>query len=179
MSTCDCGGDSALSTTGSIVGILTFALGLLASYAAIGALTREALYEIDSFSSDLERIKTQVNSLLHFFKDETRTSNSDFEAYGQSLQQPLKSLLGSIGGLMIELEALDRLNTKSSNPFDFQARRRIVWVLYKRKNFIEEMARVSSYRAEILGAQMSLLLRCVSHKPSEVPLISTPYLPLR
>lgn len=162
MSTCDCGGDSALSTTGNIFGILTFALGLVASYVAYSALTRGALDEIDNFSHDLDRIKTQIIPFLQFCENEDRNANSDFKVYDQSLQQPLRSLLESIECLLKDLQDLHRLNTKSSNPFDFQARRRFVWV-YKRQNFIEQMARVSSYRAEILGAQISLLLRYVSH----------------
>jgi hypothetical protein len=177
MSTCGCCSDSALSTTGNIVGILTFALGLAASYVVYGALTRGALDEIDSFSRDLDRIKTQVIPFLRFCENENRNSNSDFKVYEQGLEQSLRSLLGSIDGLLRDLQALHRLNTRSSNPFDFQARRRFVWV-FKRQNFMEKMARISSHRAEMLGVQMSLLLRCVSFWASDVSLSASLLKPL-
>ena len=109
--------------------------------------------------------KTEVIPFLQFCENEQRNSNSDFKAYEKGLEQPLRSLLEGIDSILKDLQALHRLNTKSSNPFDFQARRRFVWV-YKRQNFVEQMARVSSYRAEILGVQMSFLLRCVSHEPA-------------
>jgi hypothetical protein len=160
MSTCGCCSDSALSTTGNIVGILTFALGLVASYAVYSALTWGALDEIGSFSRDLDRIKNQVIPFLRFCEIENQTSNPDFQAYEQGLEQSLRSLLASIAALLRDLRTFDRLRTKSSNPFDFQARRRFVW-MYKRQKFMEEMARISSHRAEMLGVQMGLLLRYV------------------
>ncbi|KAF8862024.1 hypothetical protein BDZ45DRAFT_739608 [Acephala macrosclerotiorum] len=56
--------DSPLTITGNILSILTFFLGLIASYLTFYTLTLSATSEIHTFKSDLETTKKQLSSVL-------------------------------------------------------------------------------------------------------------------
>ena len=65
----DCG-DTPLSTTASIVGILTFALGLAASYIALQSATRGAPSEIARLVDDLRSTQSEINRLAEYIFDD-------------------------------------------------------------------------------------------------------------
>ena len=62
--------DSPLSTTASIVGILTFALGLLASYIALQSATRGAPSEIARLVDDLRNTQREINRVAEYIFDD-------------------------------------------------------------------------------------------------------------
>lgn len=65
----DCG-DTPLSTTASIVGILTFALGLAASYIALQSATRGAPSEIARLVDELRSTQSEINRLAEYIFDD-------------------------------------------------------------------------------------------------------------
>ena len=65
----DCG-DTPLSTTASIVGILTFALGLLASYIALQSATRGAPTEISRLVDELRSTQAEINRVAEYIFDD-------------------------------------------------------------------------------------------------------------
>ena len=65
----DCG-DTPLSTTASIVGILTFALGLLASYVALQTATRGAPTEISRLVDELRSTQAEINRVAEYIFDD-------------------------------------------------------------------------------------------------------------
>lgn len=64
------GGDSPLSTTANILSILTFALGLFASYVALISATRGAPAEIKRLVEDLRTTQKEINRVAGYIFDD-------------------------------------------------------------------------------------------------------------
>jgi hypothetical protein len=62
------GEDSPLSTTGNIIGILTFALGVFSFCAAFFAITHDALREIMDMQAALEERGSHIYELECYFE---------------------------------------------------------------------------------------------------------------
>ena len=74
----DCG-DTPLSTTASIVGILTFALGLAASYIALQSATRGAPSEIARLVDDLRSTQSEINRVAEYIFDDAHHEIDEHE----------------------------------------------------------------------------------------------------
>ncbi|KAL8691688.1 MAG: hypothetical protein Q9218_003144 [Villophora microphyllina] len=65
-----CAGDSPLSTTANILSILTFALGLFASYVALISATHGAPLEIKRLVEDLRATQREINRVAEYIFDD-------------------------------------------------------------------------------------------------------------
>ncbi|KAL8948800.1 MAG: hypothetical protein Q9222_005045 [Ikaeria aurantiellina] len=65
-----CAGDSPLSTTANVVSLLTFALGLFASYVALISATRGAPAEIKRLVDDLRATQREINRVAEYIFDD-------------------------------------------------------------------------------------------------------------
>ncbi|KAL8785890.1 MAG: hypothetical protein Q9213_003122 [Squamulea squamosa] len=70
----NCGGDSPLSTTANVLSILTFALGLFASYVALISATRGAPAEIQRLVDDLRTTQREINRFAAYICDDMHYS---------------------------------------------------------------------------------------------------------
>lgn len=156
--------DSPLSYTGNITGILTFGLGVVVSILGVYALTRGAFHEMHRVSNDLDRTSKQVFAFLEYCIDPLNDV-SDSEV---GLTASLKSLHSTIRDARDKLSGLKPFDRQSKNPFATQIRRRVQWVM-KREEILDEMAKVSDRKAEVIAAQMILLLK-YSILPDEMTL---------
>lgn len=78
--------DSPLSTTASIISILTFALGLLASYVALQSATRGAPSEIVRLIDDLRSTQHEINRVAEYIFDD---AHNQFTAAHASFTRPV------------------------------------------------------------------------------------------
>jgi hypothetical protein len=88
--------DSPLSTTASIVGILTFALGLFASYIALHTSTRSAPTEIARLIADLRSTQHEINRVAEYIFADYHSSPNDATGVGYndpSLYEEVQVLL--------------------------------------------------------------------------------------
>lgn len=69
------GGDSPLSTTANVLSILTFALGLFASYVALISATRGAPAEIKRLVDDLRTTQKEINRVAGYIFDDMHYCN--------------------------------------------------------------------------------------------------------
>lgn len=151
--------DSPLSYTGNITGIFTFLLGVIASVLATYALTRGALDEIDSLADDLDRTSRQVVAFLEYCDAESkRKPNPEVEDRQLSLMDSLRSLKTTLTDILKSFSNLKKFDGRSMNPFPFQIRRRVQWIM-KRQKFVDGMTRISTQKGEVIAAQMILLLK--------------------
>ena len=162
MAECGCCGDSPLSITGNIIGLLTFAVASIATYIAYVSLTIGATVEIDRFTTDLSHTRDQVLPLLQFCK-RASTEIPDFGQHAPFLEPALKLLLDLVQAVSDDLKKLPQFNAASRNPFSLQLRRRLVW-LRRRRDFVERMAQVSRMKNELISAQLNILLWYASVK---------------
>ena len=75
----DCG-DTPLSTTASVLGILTFFLGLTASYIALQSATRGAPSEIARLVDELRSTQSEINRLAEYIFDDAHDDTSPANA---------------------------------------------------------------------------------------------------
>lgn len=77
------GGDSPLSATASIISILTFALGLLASYIALQSATRGAPSDIARLVDDLRSTQHEINRVAEYIFDDAQRTVALRERVGE------------------------------------------------------------------------------------------------
>lgn len=85
-------GDSPLSTTANIIGILTFALGTLSFCIAFYAATADAPWEIKSYQDYIIQRRVHINEITQFFQD--RDIEADHELENSSLGRLVSESLG-------------------------------------------------------------------------------------
>ncbi|KUJ11733.1 uncharacterized protein LY89DRAFT_786605 [Mollisia scopiformis] len=153
--------DTPLTTTSNVLSILTFLLGLLASYLTFYTLTLSASSEILAFKSDLEATKATLKSVLECCGSESCLAPVERD-----------------GGLMREIEVLERLVGELEEDEDEeegmgggrggkkkgrymgwrQVWRRVRWV-GRRKEMRRRMERIVWLKMEVSVGEMDLLLR--------------------
>lgn len=102
--------DSPLTITGNILSILTFFLGLIASYLTFYTLTLSATSEIRTFKSDLETTKKQLSSVLQCCSSSTclvPLTNNDTDGTLARGMDALNSLLQSLWEDLENLQVRD------------------------------------------------------------------------
>ena len=178
--------DSPLSTTASIVGILTFALGLLASYIALQSATRGAPSEIARLVDDLRNTQREINRVAEYIFDDghndpiaiTRQSFADASRQYvtnsagvgagailgrtgnlQGLYGEVQELLGHCVRLFYEADDLLKRCESDVHRWDPEAlRRRIIYVM-NRHEVAEKMQRLNDQKARLGDVRMGLFLR--------------------
>ncbi|KAM5345989.1 hypothetical protein ACJ41O_011850 [Fusarium nematophilum] len=83
----DCPPDSPLSTTGNIIGLLTFALGLFSFCAAFYAITHNATQEIDDYEKSLAERKAHIAQIRQYIEDADVAADAELEG------NPIKDLI--------------------------------------------------------------------------------------
>ena len=179
-------GDSGLSTTASIIGILTFALGLLASYVALQSATRGAPSEITRLVDDLRTTQHEINRVAEYIFDDAHimpvqisamlasvkplqpTTNEypvqNMEATArttamQRLYDEVQELLGSCVRLFYEADDLLKKSERNVSRWDPEGlRRRIIYVM-NRHEVAEKMSRLEEQKQKLGDIRMSLFLR--------------------
>ncbi|KAL8804276.1 MAG: hypothetical protein Q9182_002640 [Xanthomendoza sp. 2 TL-2023] len=81
------GGDSPLSTTANVLSILTFALGLFASYVALISATRGAPAEIKRLVDDLRTTQREINRVAGYIFDDIHHSVLGQQSAGMKQEQ--------------------------------------------------------------------------------------------
>ncbi len=147
-----CCADSPLSMTGSIVGILTFALALLAYYFAFVATTKGAPAEIETFARDLSMTQSQIVPIIEYFEKQRQQANTAYQGHGDSILAALWSLVSTLQRVTTEFSR-HRPDGQSSPGMW----RRLRWV-FDRDDMVESMARISNQKATITATQLSFLL---------------------
>ena len=179
-------GDSPLSITASIVGILTFALGLLASYIALQTATRGAPSEISRLVKDLRTTQREINRVAEYIFDDghnapipvafhhagdssmDHVTNSQGTGAGaalgrtgsiQGLYEEVQDLLASCVRLFYEADDLLKRSQSDVGRWDPEGlRRRIIHVM-NRDEVADKMQRLNDQKARLGDIRMALFLR--------------------
>ena len=83
----DCPPDSPLSTTGNVIGILTFVLGIVSFCAAFYAITHNAPQEILDYKESLRERKAHIKQIHQYFEELNDEADSELEG------NPIKQLM--------------------------------------------------------------------------------------
>ncbi len=178
--------DSPLSTTASIVGILTFALGLIASYIALQSATRGAPSEITRLVEDLRTTQREINRVAEYIFDDahnapvpvtTRVAFNEERAYVinsrgagagaavgptgsmQGLYDEVQDLLGNCVRLFYEADDLLKRCENDAARWDPEGFwKRITYVINKHE-VTEKISRLEDQKARLGDVRMSLFLR--------------------
>ena len=164
--------DSTLSMVGNTAGILTFTLGLLASYVALMSIMRGAIEEAESLERSTCSIRMQLIPLLEYCAaQQDLNSRYPTQLFGSAkdehlyrgtmielvyLEESINDLRDSIDALGDELDKLSMLflwsRTISTSLL------RLLWPL-KRSYFIENFSQLSRKHSSISDHQSALILR--------------------
>ena len=179
-------GDSPLSTTASVVGILTFALGLFASYIALQSATRGAPSEIARLVDDLRTTQREINRVAEYIFDDAHNATLELttrlvgdpspqyiiNGHGsagaeavtrvdtmQGLYDEVQVLLGNCVRLFYEADDLLKKSESDDARWDPEGlRRRIVFVM-NRHEVAEKMQRLEDQKTRLADVRMGLFLR--------------------
>ena len=161
--------DSPLSTTANIFGILTFALGLFASYIALVSATRGAPAEMKRLVDDLRTTQHEINRVaeyifddMHYASDAEKhlvsTSSSSWRYMdpftGEVLKNEVESLLKTC--ITLFYEADDLLKRRERDQYGL--RRRLQFVL-NQNEVKDKVTRLQDQKAKLAAIQMSLFLK--------------------
>ncbi|CEF72025.1 hypothetical protein FGSG_11692 [Fusarium graminearum PH-1] len=147
----DCG-DSPLSTTGNILGILTFALGLFLSTFAFMVAVRSAETEIDDLIESLESTGRYIDQMTRFFA--TMNHEADLEITGMGLlpSNATKSISDTQTKLLQDLEETKKTISQLPTRVDW-------W--YRAKDVEAKLSKLDSERQHLHSVQLALLLMWV------------------
>lgn len=173
-------GDSPLSTTASIVGILTFALGVFASYIALQSATRGAPSEIARLVDDLRTTQHEINRVAEYIFDDTHNVpvhisrmlapatpshlNEDARLTAritamESLYDEVQALLGNCVRLFYEADDLLKKSESDVSRWDPEGLRRRIMYVMNRHEVAEKMLRLEDQKRKLGDVRMSLFLR--------------------
>jgi hypothetical protein len=145
-------GDSPLTWTGNVLGILTFALGLIISSAAFVAATRGADKEIEYSKGILKETEEQIDKI---------STHMDTLKYrgGNNLQHMDQLIYDSLESLRVAREAMDgKLKQFKTPTFIWN---RVRW-WYDEKEIGVGMAKLDCQRQLVATVQLTLLLTWVT-----------------
>jgi len=159
--------DSPLSYAGNITGILTFALGLAASFLAFFSIIRDADVEIGSLHQIVAETKAHISAMRKHFETLGLRRDDDLEL----MQVPIRNSLAGFEEAALEMErhlgefaAVPTLGSgsgsgsRSSSSSSSHWARRVRW-WYRGKETAAKMATLESYNHRITAVQLTFLLR--------------------
>ena len=178
-------GDSPLSTTASVVGILTFALGLAASYIALQSATRGAPSEISRLIDDLRTTQREINRVAEYIFDDAhdtvdthhrivfdRSSQYVASSTGlptsttvsrvgtmQVLYDEVQELLSNCVRLFYEADDLLKRCESDGARWDPEGLRRRITFVMNRHEVAEKMQRLEDQKVRLGDVRMSLFLK--------------------
>lgn len=154
------GSDSAFSLIASTTGILTFLLGVLASYIAFQALARDSIKELEDFTVAIQQTTAGMLTLDNLRNDcpplaATRESEALHDLAGKMANATnalLEEITGHPPGASIAR------NEEAETPwYDFQLRRRTWWILTK-GGLVGRMGKMGELKRDVLLAQNNFLI---------------------
>ena len=178
-------GDSPLSTTASVVGILTFALGLIASYIALQSATRGAPSEISRLIDDLRTTQREINRVAEYIFDDAHntgqvpprmsvdtspqyvvsskgvlaTASGGPAGTTQVLYDEVQELLGNCVRLFYEADDLLKKCESDVARWDPEGLRRRITFVMNRHEVAEKMQRLEDQKARLGDVRTSLFLK--------------------
>lgn len=146
-------GDSPLSTTANIIGILTFALAAFSFCLAFYAATADAPREVESYKGYVFQRRAHIEDIRQFFDE--RAVEADNELERTRLKELVLETLTSAEEGRIELqEKVDMIC--DSQGMSISKR---IWWWMERRNMSMEMAGVDVQMDHLTALQISFLLR--------------------
>lgn len=146
-------GDSPLSTTANIMGILTFALATFSFCLAFYAATADAPREVESYKNYVFQRRAHIEDIRQFFDE--RAVEADNELEKTRLKELVLETLTSAEEGRIELqEKVDMIC--DSQGMSLSKR---IWWWMERRNMSMEMAGVDVQMDHLTALQISFLLR--------------------
>lgn len=153
--------DSPFSITGNVIGILTYLLGLIASYIAFHNLARDSDEEIVEFLEDVHMTSDQMAAIrlsIPSVNDELWTIDSG------GLERLIGIIEAHLSVLLTQLSK-GRSQLKGSNTFSarrkgFALRRKVIW-LFRRRRYLAQMSKMRGLKAEVYLAQNTYLMKWV------------------
>lgn len=150
--------DSPLSYTGNIVGILTFVLGLLISFAAFLAATRGADEERRRSREVVQRTKNQIMGIRDHIEDLKYQAGSNLEGMDNLIDDCLKSFDEAWRDINGKLNESKPIGTFKTGRSPMSVWDRIRW-WYHEKEIIGGLARLESQRQFFATVQLAFLLK--------------------
>jgi hypothetical protein len=143
--------DSPLSITGNVLGILTFALGLLASALAFLVITSGIQSELSTLELSLEKTGHQISHSRRYFQ----LRDSERDAILQEMGGEIAAALNSAERLYIELLGSVRTVKESADS----VWTRVGWWYHGRQAVTANMARLESEKTHLGTLQLTFLLK--------------------
>lgn len=127
---CDCG-DSPLSVLANVLGILTFALGLAASFAAFAAITRGATREMEETWKVCSMAGQQIAQADRFLTTLHYRSDADLKAMEELVRDSLDALKAARKEMESDLREFKMDDTERESP-RLPSSSRLKWWYYER-----------------------------------------------
>ncbi|KAG8156543.1 hypothetical protein KVR01_013647 [Diaporthe batatas] len=137
-------GDSALSTTANIIGILTFALATLSFCLAFYAVTADAPREMKRFADYVTQRKAHINEISEFFEDRDVEADNELEKSLGTAERRRKELQENVYKIC------------GSSATSLTKR---IWWWMERRDMSLAMAEVDMQIHHLTALQISFLLR--------------------
>ncbi|KAG4440438.1 hypothetical protein IFR05_004082 [Cadophora sp. M221] len=153
--------DTPLTILANVTSLLTFLLGILASYLTFYTLTCNALSEIQMLKIDLDSARAQFHSVLDCCSSEACLAPVKVHDPDGMLGKAIAALDGMLTSLYQDLERLQEQHRQSGTMGWWGREKvgmRMRWV-NKRKQISERMDRISALKMEVHVGLISLLLR--------------------
>ncbi|CAG1990976.1 unnamed protein product [Fusarium graminearum] len=144
----DCG-DSPLSTTGNILGILTFALGLFLSTVAFMVAVRSAETEIDDLIESLKSTGRYIDQMTRFFASMGREADPEMTGMGLLPSDATESISNTQTKLLDELEETKKTISELPTRVDW-------W--YRAQDVKAKLSKLDSERQHLHSVQLALLV---------------------
>ena len=146
-----CCPDSHLSTTGNVIGIFTFALGVFAYCITYVVVTHGATSEMEDFSTNLRIAKDQILKLLEHFSNLQLQADPDV-VDDTTIKSALNALIEPLRDLCNQVESIKDQSSSSS----LHIWRHLYWV-YKRGEIVGKMAMIVNHQA-LLSVSLFIFL---------------------
>ncbi|KAI9052263.1 hypothetical protein LZ554_003620 [Drepanopeziza brunnea f. sp. 'monogermtubi'] len=152
--------DTPLTITANVISLLTFVLGILASYLTFYTLTRSALGEIEALKLDVDSTRVQLHSVLECCSNEACLGPVRIHDPHGTLGKSVEALENMLESLSRDLERLQQEHEAKGVCWwgREEVWKRLRWVR-KREQLSGRMARIRALKMEVYVGQMSLLLR--------------------
>lgn len=146
-------GDSPLSTTANIIGILTFALATFSFCLAFYAATADAPREVQSYKCYVFQRRAHIEDIRQFFNE--RAIEADSELEKTQLKELVSGTLTSAEDGRTELQ--EKVNKICDSQVMSLSKR--IWWMMERRTMSMGMAGVDMQMNHLTALQISFLLR--------------------
>ncbi|KAI0428765.1 hypothetical protein F5Y09DRAFT_343359 [Xylaria sp. FL1042] len=151
--------DSPLSVTGNVVGIATFALGVIAFCATLFTVTRGADGEIYYYKQTLEETDRHINQISAYFTRLELEADEDLEQQVDSVADSLRQLLIANRDISARIDEVKEVKPALC--------RRLMW-WWKEKEIAGGMVRVESQKQHVTAIQLTFLLNKVKKQSDDI-----------